>query len=568
MFRRSLLGLVPLVLVAAGCVEEYGLDHGLQSFEVKLVTLGGGAPKTGSAEDRLPFVSGKPCMGNADCETGHACVDGECSMRFFVDINAIGRDGRPYPFTGMVHLDVTPGRVAPSFAYTLVEDGIARDVPVYINRTLGISHLWAEEDGFIPRVEKYGQCNDGEDNDGNGLVDLADPGCQSIDDDQEEAPTMASGTSQPLYFANPRLRDIQLTSKLHTSPLQGQQVKVTDGRLVVTNVIANGFYLSDLDDHEKGRYFDALFVYTHSKPAHIEWGDVLCEVSGAVKEHVGMTQLEFPSYEDVYEYNESCNAHTPGIDTSITPPPPLDLTGVLLDEVSLSPAPTTGQQCTSKPKTDAYLANVYVNSKKLESFESNVVQLRNVAVSTRFVACDRNHNGLIDDDDEKCCRNECQVDPLCTDLEGFFEYSQWAGVVDGKKKVYASTALAEKFLPIRMDYLGQPDKNGVCTTLTTEKGFLEYQCPERVLASMTGSLRHIYLCGDNWDESECDLQFWVIDPRFDGDIKLDPTRDDDGDGFTGAQGDCDDNNVHVSPEAKETPGNGLDDDCDGSIDES
>ena len=29
------------------------------------------------------------------------------------------------------------------------------------------------------------QCNDGVDNDGDGLVDLADPGCQDIDDNDE-----------------------------------------------------------------------------------------------------------------------------------------------------------------------------------------------------------------------------------------------------------------------------------------------------------------------------------------------------------------------------------------------
>ena len=40
----------------------------------------------------------------------------------------------------------------------------------------------------------------------------------------------------------------------------------------------------------------------------------------------------------------------------------------------------------------------------------------------------------------------------------------------------------------------------------------------------------------------------------------------DGDGFTGAQGDCDDNDPNVHPNAEELPNN-ADDDCDGTVDE-
>lgn len=43
--------------------------------------------------------------------------------------------------------------------------------------------------------------------------------------------------------------------------------------------------------------------------------------------------------------------------------------------------------------------------------------------------------------------------------------------------------------------------------------------------------------------------------------------DDDGDGVTKAEGDCDDTDTAVSPEAEETLGNGRDDDCDGVADD-
>ena len=43
-----------------------------------------------------------------------------------------------------------------------------------------------------------------------------------------------------------------------------------------------------------------------------------------------------------------------------------------------------------------------------------------------------------------------------------------------------------------------------------------------------------------------------------------PAGDADADGFTAADGDCDDNNAAVNPGAAETPYNGLDDDCDAT----
>lgn len=46
-----------------------------------------------------------------------------------------------------------------------------------------------------------------------------------------------------------------------------------------------------------------------------------------------------------------------------------------------------------------------------------------------------------------------------------------------------------------------------------------------------------------------------------------PDDDRDNDGYSEAEGDCDDNDVHASPAREEDPGDGVDNDCDGRIDE-
>lgn len=537
-----------------GCTKEVGLDHRLSSFSVSLSN--NGEQTSGTEAEPLAYVSGRDCQGNQDCEPDQICKDGFCSSKLTIDITAIGTDGNTYPFTGVVHLDVTPGMVVPSSAYVLLVGGKATGVDVFLNRAIGKTNIWVEHDGFVPVPANlaFGQCNDGFDNNGNGLVDLADPGCMSASDDQESEPTMATGATETLFFDNPRIRDIQFTERISGSPLIGQQARVTEGRMVVVNVLANGFFVVDLDEQVPDRMYNGIFIFTFSKPKYIEYGDILCEFSGGVDEFVGMTQVVFPSYEDMHPANKRCNPGTPGIDLTLKPPAPTDVTAEILKEVGLA-------------EGGFYELQVYLNSKMLEQYEANLVTFQNIGVSEKFIACDRNKNGSIDPGDEDECRDECQDDPLCTDLEGYFEFAQWAGLLDEKKKIFASVALADKFRPLRIDYIGEVDQNGLCSKSVTEKNFLQYTCPKRTLESVTGTLRHIYLCPPDWEEDRCDLQFWVLDPRFDGDVVLSQTADMDADGFTIADGDCDDNNKYSFPGGRELPTNGADDDCDGMIDE-
>ena len=69
----------------------------------------------------------------------------------------------------------------------------------------------------------------------------------------------------------------------------------------------------------------------------------------------------------------------------------------------------------------------------------------------------------------------------------------------------------------------------------------------------------IEICGDGIDQ-DCDGRDAVCDP--------DPNdMDNDGDGYTENQGDCNDNDKNIDPGATEICGDGIDNDCDGEKDE-
>lgn len=63
-------------------------------------------------------------------------------------------------------------------------------------------------------------------------------------------------------------------------------------------------------------------------------------------------------------------------------------------------------------------------------------------------------------------------------------------------------------------------------------------------------------CGGSNDDADCD------------NVRDDGVSDDDGDGRTEAAGDCDDEDPDVSPDISEIAGNGIDDDCNGFVDDT
>lgn len=137
-------------------------------------------------------------------------------------------------------------------------------------------------------------------------------------EDAAEGGSFPTGTSAPIWFANPVMRDISQPvnpgglDALVSSPLEGKQVNVTAsrygarGRLVVTSTFAQGYTLSDVEcADETGAPpcttgdFDHILIFSFSRPKdergrNIEAGQFVTGFAGAIQEFNGLTEVGFP----------------------------------------------------------------------------------------------------------------------------------------------------------------------------------------------------------------------------------------------------------------------------------
>jgi hypothetical protein len=557
--RKTLLITILAALCAGqGCTTIYDDPNEIHSFKVSFSQ--GKTPQVGSEDERLTYVSGHDCTGTADCMAGQECVgyctdsltqctnDEQCGMDeacaqlcatpVYIDIEALGRDGKSYlpqQEEMWVNISVHPGFVPPSYGQAMLIDGKAQMVKTYISRAVGESQIWVEDMGITPKGELYGQCNDNKDNDGDGWIDMADPGCMNADDDSELNASYATGLSPSFFYDNPTIFDLQNTTKVASSPLKGEAIHVNSGRMVVTNTSSSGFFVTDVtppDDGSPIGHFRSVFMYTFSKPVGVDYGDTMCSLTGGVVEYMGNTQIKFPSFEvldeDMLALDKNGKTYGRCTDRYIAPdyvkvdvPEPVDVTELLVEET---------------PGGASFRDQIMSNSQALEPYESGLIKINNLAMASRFLACDKDENGNIDTGDEDLCRDECQNDPLCTQLESYFKYRQVTVFAAAGKKFYLSLDMLKKILPLEISYIGQPDQSKRCLPYIDETGetienphqlmigetrFTEYNCPPMILDSVSGSYRQIYLCKSYPGKDEnCSLQMAMLVPRFDDDVTL------------------------------------------------
>ena len=307
---------------------------------------------------------------------------------------------------------------------------------VQLHNAYGETRLWAEDVGLDPAPPVDSPCDDGIDNDRDGLTDYPlDPGCFMRNDGSERPGSHSVGVSEPIRFANPRLSDSQGCGPL---PLLQQQVVTVDrGEMYVTAVTADGFYVSDFSYIRGGcepgspccvggRYAH-MFAYNFNTPYGMRVCDRLAAVSGTVADFYGFTEMNFPSWV-MYDVDEDPSNGTTLMRYSIN------------EERYSCPIE-------AHPLTDAEL----LSGPEMESWESGFVELVDVELpaDADWVFCDLNGDGDVayraDMDtcvprsqvrlvepycttQDRCCELECNNacnSRLCAELATFRRYGQF-----------------------------------------------------------------------------------------------------------------------------------------------
>jgi len=386
---------------------------------------------------------------------------------FTMDIevrSASGSGSALSSFDGWLSVSSRPGKAMLSSATTLtvgnlvrVIGGVARGVDVQLTNAFGSTFIWVEDLGYAPHVTgTVPACSDGFDNDGDGLIDSpADPGCVDALDDSETGGSMASGVSRPIHFRNPTLAESQGKSK--ASSYQGEVVTVDHGDLVVTRVSRDGMYVTDFADD--GGY-NHMFVFNFNTPAGVRVCDRLFSLSGTIGEFYGFTEMNFPSWElnPWFESKGACPL-----------PEPRELTAAELKSNST-----------------------------MEKYEAALVRVRDVRISDFTVNCDMNGDGDVDFEDyetntcppECQCRDACEKDPFCTELNQYGQYGQWAvavGPAGGEVKLWVVTReTIPAFEPLGA---GHPSRISSITGTLRNMSFLrpawilEPRCPDDLVVA-------------------------------------------------------------------------------------
>ena len=204
-------------------------------------------------------------------------------------------------YDGTLQVRVVPGEVDESTRFVRLENGRNDSHEIQLRYSFGNTRIWVEEVGLDQRNE----CRDGFDNDGNGRLDFpGDPGCFAEDDPSEGGATYVTGVSNGIDFDLVDIRNVQFNpvDPAGVSPLLGEEVVIERGELLVTNVTAFGFFVTDLEETEG---YDSIFLFNFSFPDGVELGDRVLWFSGGVDEFQQDTQLSFPSWEIDPDYSLS-----------------------------------------------------------------------------------------------------------------------------------------------------------------------------------------------------------------------------------------------------------------------
>jgi hypothetical protein len=353
---------------------------------------------------------------------------------FVLNVEALKRDGsRDDAFNGYVRFSIKPGTVTsvthPRAAGRSVrlEQGLAENVGVAVVGAYGDSAIWAEDAGYVP-VDPLGttppQCSDRIDNDNDGRVDLSDEGCAAANDDTESNGSFATGATEILFFAYPRVADIRgVETGGGATPFPKQQIRIDAGYrsdtnvyewdTVVTRIAPDGFYVTDLGDK---RGFSSVFSFNFNPPPRMRVCDRLKSFGGTVTDFFGFTEVTYPTW--------TLEEWDPAKRPCLVPEPTL-LTPTTMDATSLRRVTAGLVRVATQDNLEVHVTKKLGRNKPAPPGYDPTDDATN---------CDLNDDGRVDfnRDPEKTCAAKCTADVECTEYSNYDARSAFRFVVTDK----------------------------------------------------------------------------------------------------------------------------------------
>lgn len=338
------LTLLPLALLAAaGCVDEYReTAPALSSFRVEILDPPGSAEHPfGTPQDPIPLPLSP--------------------IKVRIHAQALGLDGKPYPFTGTARVSVTPGSTVPSVFPIEFTDGVAeKQVTV-----LGVhtdTRVWVIDDAFEGSSHAVGV--------GENL--------------RFDQPTLAAANAIPPQGDNNEsfypgdFVEMTRVGWPFSRSCERNEEQPTKRDLIVTAITSTGFYVTDLAEPASSTLpgnFGNLFVFNFSYPDDLQPGDRISRLQGTLVDFSGNTQLAFPNWS-----KDSCD---PDVETLAT-------------VREKAPAITTAV-CTGGTGSGVSLdsCGYSASNMHMESLESALVQIPEVQLPEMWVRCDFDGDGNV-----------------------------------------------------------------------------------------------------------------------------------------------------------------------------